>query len=551
MIFSNLSIWAYVIRTVRNTFYLVFLWQLKEYRLDRIIAHLKTWQGRKLILGWMTLIKWLIFILGITLYFYPFPFFFTVFFIIFISIIYYVEGLGNLFELGRRGWRRPKWTAKAIFITASGLFFILIMMLISWRFDAEGGLMFAAFIVADKLLPIVIAAIVILLSIPLLLYRKLIVWKATKKMTELNNLTVIGITGSYGKTSTKEFLASILSSKYNILKTENSINTEIGVAQTVLNKLTSKHEIFIVEMGAYRKGEIAAICEIVHPKIGIITGINEQHIGLFGSIENTMETKFELIKSLQKNGFAVFNAANEHVQKMTKWCGGERPDLSVWTYRHVNNKNFTGKNLLCAYDIKIKTDKLSFKLLYHGRELVCEAKLLGDQHVDNILGAVCVSLILDFPFRGLEKVISKLDSPAKTMKLVESHTKAILVDDTFNANPDGVLAALKYMKIFKGMKILVLTPLIELGKDADNIHKFLGRKAAEVCDLILLTNLNYIDSFTEGASSIARGREKIQIVNSTVGQKIIEQNTREGGIVIFEGRESGRILEKLVLPKKY
>jgi UDP-N-acetylmuramoyl-tripeptide--D-alanyl-D-alanine ligase len=539
VIFSNLLIVMYAIRTIRNVFYLVFLWQLKEYRVDRMIAHLKTWQGKKLIFGWVPGIKWSLFLLFIILYFYPSTDFLFYFFMVFTFMVYYAEGIGNLLELQRRGWRKPKWTAKAIFIVATGLIFTLLIILVS-----RG--MFAAFIIGDKLLPIVMTVMVILLNIPITLYKKLIAWKAAKKMAELNNLTVIGITGSYGKTSTKEFLASILSSKFNILKTEESINTEIGVAKTILSKLTSKHEVFIVEMGAYKRGEIAAICGITHPKIGIITGINQQHIGLFGSIENTMDTKFELIKSLQMSGFAIFNSANKYVQKMADRARKERSDLSIWNYKRVDNANFTGKNLLCAYDIKVEADKLSFKLSYHGQTLTCETKLLGAQHVENVLGAACACLTLGFPFKELETAISKLDSPAKTMRLVSSGTKAILVDDTYNANPDGVLAALEYMKILKGVKILVLTPLIELGESADNIHKILGKKAAEICDPILLTNLNYINSFTAGASAVAHGEKKIQIVNSTVGQKIISQHLKEDGVVVFEGRESGRILELLL-----
>lgn len=550
ILFSNLFITAYIIRTVRNTFYPVFLWQIKEYRLDRILAHLKTLQGKKLIFGWLSLIKWLILINYLLLYFYPLRVLnepIGLLFFIIIPIIYYFEGIWNLLELYRRGWRIPKWTPKTVIIVITGFLFVFLTVLSSRQVDGSDDLMFAPFIIADKLLPIAIIVIVIVLNIPSLLYRKWITWKAKKKIAEFTDLIVIGITGSYGKTSTKEFLASILATKFNVLATEGSINTEIGVAKTVL-RLTDEHEIFIVEMGAYKKGEIAAICEIVQPKMGIITGINEQHIELFGSIENTIKTKFELVKSLQKNGVAIFNAANRYVQKMISWCGSQRPDLSIWRYQRVANKKFID-NALSAYDTKAYTDKLSFRLLYHGQELPFETKLLGIQQVDNILAAACASLILGLSHREIQKAVSRLNAPTKTMRLVGKYKKAILIDDTYNANPDGVLAALEYMRIINGIKILVLTPLIELGTDADSIHELLGKKAAEVCDLILLTNLNYIDSFTKGASLVEKGGEKIQIVNSIVGERIIKQHIQKGGAVVFEGKESGKILERFLLPK--
>lgn len=144
----------------------------------------------------------------------------------------------------------------------------------------------------------------------------------------------------------------------------------------------------------------------------------------------------------------------------------------------------------------------------------------------------------------IQKATSYIVSPLKTMQFKGMENGATLIDDTFNANPDGVLAAVDYMKIFKGKKILVLTPLIELGEEAEKIHERLGEKTAKTCDLILLTNLNYNESFIDGAKKIS-AEEKVQIVNTSLGVKLVRENFDKDGVIIFEGKEAGRILHQL------
>lgn len=554
LIFIPLILFSFVVRTIRLAFYYTFLCQLKEYRIDRLTAHLETSQGRKLIFGIITLVKWILLIsilvssqlrIGIL-----FRFSFWMF-----CLIWILEALRSIKELLISGWRTPKFTLKTLLIL--GIVFIFQFGLIILGLVVQQKFLLAQLLIGpflDKLLGPSIIFLIVFLNIPLSLYKKWLITRARKKIEQFKHLMIIGITGSFGKTSTKEFLAQLLSAKYNVLKTEGSINTEIGIAQTVLLGLTSKHDVFIVEMGAYKKGEIAAICKIVSPETGVITGINQQHVQLFGSIEEILEGKFELIKSLKKNGIAVFNAGNKYVQKMVDWCRQQRPDLLVWKYQRLSDKEVVDfkkrkaqDNILYAYDIKVQPDKLSFKMLYKGQDIQCNAKLAGVAHVNNLLAATCVALKLGMTIEQIIKSISKIKAPAKTMRMVAEIKGAKFIDDTFNANPDGVIAALEYMQLFAGKKILVLTPLIELGEASYAIHRSLGRKAAIVCDLILLTNLNYNKPFIKGTSQIVGDGKKIQVVNTIVGEKIIRQHIDKDGVVVFEGKEAGKILEKLLI----
>lgn len=355
---------------------------------------------------------------------------------------------------------------------------------------------------------------------------------AKRKIANFKNLTVVGITGSFGKTSTKEFLATILGEKFKVAKTPEFNNTDIGVAKYILGNLTADHEIFVVEMGAYKRGEIKEICDIVQPQIGIITGINEQHASLFGSLENTKSAKFELIDSLPKNGRALFNGDNMYCLEMA----------AVAKQREITTIIYSRKKEI--EDIKIFRDHIEFKFMDKGKDYTAKVAVLGDHFTTNLLAAIRVSELCGMGSREITRGLAKIATPVHTMELYKTSRTGSLVDDTFNANSDGVIAALNYMKIFRGEKILVLTPLIEIGDRAEKIHELLGEKVAQVCDMILLTNINYNKSFVIGAKRVG-GENKVQIVNTTLGVKLIKENLGKDGVAVFEGKGAARILAQL------
>ena len=194
-------------------------------------------------------------------------------------------------------FRRPKLTLKII-LSLLMLLTLLSFISFSWL----------VLLLADLLLPLIIPAVLLVLFIPASLIHQIIIFLASRKRLQFPNLIVIGVTGSFAKTTTKDALAAVLSLKYRVLQTPGTQNTLIGIASTILRRLTARTEIFIVEMGAYRRGEIKAMCNLVKPQIGILTGINEQHLDLFGSLENIKAAKYELIDSLPKDGLAIFNS---------------------------------------------------------------------------------------------------------------------------------------------------------------------------------------------------------------------------------------------------
>lgn len=529
-IFVYIIVFSFLIGTVRNILYFIFLWQLKEYRLDRLLAHLHTPQGRKLVINLFSAVKWILF-LGILagIYFHQNLSSASYFLFWFVWI---VELTKIIREWILYGWRLPVFTVKIV-CTLTVVFFLAAFILFDVNLSAISAkiLFFGPFV--DRFLWVLVSIPVGLFNIPAFLYKKVLIFLAKRKMLSFDKLTVIGITGSYGKTSTKEFLATILSEKFKVAKTPGFNNTAIGVAKYILTDLKQGYQMFVVEMGAYKKGEIKEICDIVRPIIGIITGINEQHLELFGSVENIKRAKFELIESLPKKGIAILNGDNSHLLDLDMTQTADKK-LIADIYKRKGEVS----------DVRIFKDHLEFKLLNEGKTYNLEAALLGDHFISNLLGAIHAAKHCGMKAGEIKKGISKIVSPPHTMELLKN-SKFLLVDDTFNANPDGVMAAAEYMSHFKGKKILVLTPLIELGEGAVKIHEVLGEKIVQHCDLILLTNINYNKSFVTGARK-AGGEGKVQIVNTTVGLKLIRENLDPAGVAVFEGKEAGRILYQLI-----
>ena len=303
---------------------------------------------------------------------------------------------------------------------------------------------------------------------------------------------VIGITGSYGKTSTKEFLYDILSSKLGkdkILKTREHQNSEVGIARCILNELKPEHEIFIVEMGAYNVGGIKLLCDMVIPKIGVLTGINEQHMATFGSQENIIKAKYELIESLPADGVAFFNAKN-------KYC--------VELYQRTNIK----------------------KYLY-GQE----AQFYGQE---NILGAIAVARELGVEIDS--EIYLKKDLPA-----VRRGVNGLnIIDSTYSANPTGVLAHLDYLKTLPGRKVLVMPCLIELGKASKEVHRRIGRKIAEVCDLAIITTKDRFKEIHETA-----GDKAVCIESPKEIFNKIKSTTHPGDVVLLESRVPKELINLL------
>ena len=325
--------------------------------------------------------------------------------------------------------------------------------------------------------------------------------KAQNKLKSMSNLKIIGITGSYGKTSSKNILGDILNIKYNALPTPRNLNTYNGLIMTVNNYMDKFTDIFIAEMGAYVKGEIKGLCNLVHPKYGILTRIGTAHLESFGSEQNIIDGKFELIESLPSDGIGVLNGddpkqVNYKLKNKIKtiWIGIDNKDVDVR-----------------ATDIKCNNKGTSFKVSFKGKKekYDFQTKLLGDHNVYNILSAVALGYEFGIDIKDLQQAV-------KTVKPVEHRLELkrigsfYMIDDAYNSNPVGAENATKVLKMMPGIKVVVTPGMIELGKKEDEYNKVFGTQIADVADYVVLVGEKHTKPIYEGL--ISKGFEKDNII---------------------------------------
>ncbi len=320
---------------------------------------------------------------------------------------------------------------------------------------------------------------------------------AQKIMAKNPNLTVIGITGSYGKTSTKNVLYQILSKDFNVLMTPESFNTKMGLTRTIRTYLKPTHQILIAEMGAKEIGDIKELCDFVHPKMGIITSIGPQHLETFKTLENVISTKGELFKHLLPNGTAFVNIDDEHIMKLPK-----RDDLK---YVHFST-NIEFEKLMPLPDYAIEDVHLSSKgssfTLAHipsKKKVRLNTKLLGRHNLANIVSGVAVALELGVAMERLNTLIVDIRPIEHRLSYRRVNDTYTLLDDAFNSNPIGSKMALEVLERFEGHSKIIITPgMIELGSESYALNKKLGEQISKVCDFTILVGRKQTKPIQEG-----------------------------------------------------
>ncbi len=333
--------------------------------------------------------------------------------------------------------------------------------------------------------------------------------KAIKKLQSMNHLKVIGITGSYGKTSSKNILADILNSKYVTLPTPRNLNTPYGLIMTINNYLDKFNDVFIAEMGAYTKGEIQQLCELVHPKYGILTRIGTAHLETFGSEEIIQQTKFELIESLPKDGVGVLNKddpkqTSYHLQNTCKilWIGIDDQEVDVH-----------------ASDIRCSNKGTTFTVTFRGdqKKYTFETKLLGVHNVYNILAALALG-------REFAIDISKLQQAVRQVRPVEHRLELkrlgtfYQIDDAYNSNPIGAKNALEVLNMMPGVKVVVTPGMIELGAKEASLNEVFGEQIAQLsgADYVVLIGEKKTEPIKRGLQNEGYPMDRVIVYNNVV-----------------------------------
>ena len=345
--------------------------------------------------------------------------------------------------------------------------------------------------------------------------------KAIKKLNGMTSLEVVGITGSYGKTSSKNILNDILSVKYNSLPTPKNFNTPVGLIITINNYLDKFHDIMIAEMGAFKRGEIKELCDLVKPKYGILTKIGVAHLESFGSRENIQKGKFELIESLPSDGIGILNMDDEY-QVSYKL----KNDVKI-VWIGIDNKNADVK----AFNIKLNSDGTTFDCTFKGdkKKYKFETKLLGKANIYNVLAGIALGHELGISIDNLQKGVKKVRPVEHRLELKKMGTINI-IDDAYNANPDGTKMALDVLDSMPGKKIVISSGMIELGSEQDKLNQELGEYMSKKVDIAILLGKEQTKMIYDGLINKKFKKENIYDLNNIneafdLVRKISDKNT--------------------------
>jgi len=339
------------------------------------------------------------------------------------------------------------------------------------------------FCVNILLLPLIIAFLhYVLLPVERLIQR-IYIFLAKKKLAKFKGIK-IAIAGSYGKTSTKNILVKLLSSRYNVVSSPKSYNTPMGVVKTILKEMKSDTEIVIFEMGARNRGDIKFLCDIVKPDIGILTAVGEQHIETFKSLENVLSTKFELCESLI-NKICFFDCTNENTKKLYERASCKKKALEEKMIKKLklSCKGSSFEFDCCNENIKVLTG------------------LLGWHMIKNISLASMVALYLGVMKKDITLAIKQL-RPVRHRLEVMGDKNLIILDDSYNSNYEGFREALNVLSRFDGEKIIVTPGLVELGEKQYEFNFKLGKEIANVCDKAIIMNQTNKKALKNGILSV-------------------------------------------------
>ena len=332
---------------------------------------------------------------------------------------------------------------------------------------------------------------------------------------------VIGITGSYGKTSCKKILEFLLFEKFCVTTTEKNFNTPLGVALSV-EKLTGSEQIFIAEFGARKVGDIDELCNLFPPDYGILTGVCEQHLESFGTAENIYKEKVKLALSVaQRGGTCVFNINDKNVFKMWREHRGKK--ISAGSYK---------KGDVYASEIELMYNGSAFILNFGNDKYLCKTKLLGRHNIQNIVMCAAMARELGCSPDEIVKRIELLQPIEHRLEYIYANGVHIL-DDAYNANTYGVKSSLEMLKLFPGRHIVVSQGIVELGSISSRINEAIGEELSEVSDIVILCGPNSKFILLGLKNKNYAGRI-IRAKNFKEVQKIISCTVKKGDTLLLQ-----------------
>ena len=346
---------------------------------------------------------------------------------------------------------------------------------------------------------------------------------AKARLAARPNLIKIGITGSYGKTSTKFLLRDILSVKYNVLATPSSFNTPMGVTRVIREQLTGTHQVFIAEMGARHVGDIKELVELVHPTIGLLTSVGPQHLDTFGTIERIKNTKYELMEGLPKDGKAIFARDGAICEELYHRCPLEA--------------KYMPGDLFEASEIEAGPWGTRFTLTDResGESVRCQTRLLGEHSIANLLLCCTAARVLGMSLAEIAAGVARCQPVEHRLQLLDGGGGVSIIDDAFNANPVGAKAALRVLENFPGRRIIITPGMVELGGEEAALNRAFGEQMARSVDIAILVGRKHTQPIVDGLLAQGFEKENIHVVGSLEeSTKVLHAMMKAGDVVLYE-----------------
>ncbi len=514
---------------VASGYQVVHTLQLEGYRTERYLRH--GWENRSLVSAAHVWIALGTLVLGLALAGLRVPY---------ADVVLAVLAITETFVFALRIWLRPRkkpivLTARVYrIITAMTLLVLAVVAIKIWGIrlfgfaetPASAALSYyALFAALTLLMPFVGVAAICALGPIEARGRRKFVEQARARLARVSPI-VVGVAGSYGKTTTKAALAAVLGAKYRVLATPESYNTLLGVTRTINEQLTDDVEVFIVEMGARHEGDIDEICQLVKPKYGVITRLGPQHLEYFKTPETIVRAKTELARSLPADGVAIVDADG--------YSDFSAPD---WTARTVRVSADPGRGAeIGVGDVAVSGAGTTFTLTRasDGERLEMTTKLLGRHAAFNSGLAVVAGLELGIDPIAIRAGLSRLAPVDHRLQIVRSDTVTI-IDDAFSSNPEGFAAALEVLGSFPGRRILITPGMIELGDQTISAHIAAAKQAAESCDIAIVVGRAAPPEFAQTLRDAGFGETKLFVVASLAeATEVLGHLLAAGDVVLFE-----------------
>jgi UDP-N-acetylmuramoyl-tripeptide--D-alanyl-D-alanine ligase len=431
------------------------------------------------------------------------------------------------------------WTAKAraLMVMAAALH-ILIAVIISFIFTTQ-------FVDAGLVATVFVAVLIVLLPFYFLLFtfsltlirpldsyvKNKIIRKAKVKISGLKNLTVIGVAGSYGKTTMKQVIAQVLSVKRKVLSTPESVNTPVGISRFILGNVDDETQILILELGEHYPGDIKELCEIAPPDIAVVTGINEAHFERMGSLKIITKTIFESVQFAKPNALVLLNSDDKNITDA----------YSGYTQDHQTVKLYSESDIL---NPEFSEEKLGWKGIEKNIGEIF-IPLLGKYILGDVAAAVTIAQKIGMKDVDIKIGLSRIKPVEHRLQPIPSAENVLVIDDSYNGNPDGVREAISVLGKFSGRRKIYITPgLVESGSETEAIHKKIGEQLSFVADIVILIK-NSVTGFIElgiknsGKLEVGSEREKkkpeiIWFETALEAHAALPKILKPGDVVMFQ-----------------